>query len=184
MIAPPLSLAMDKPEWLTNMETVLEVLNEGVIIADDRQRILFANSQLVEMTGIPRKALIGFASSSFYTSQEMDFLRQQIDIAFQAGHNRYAFVLPRKGGGRLPVIISSRRLENSRGKFGIVTFTDISEQLRAEEELRSANVKLQNRQLQIEDDLRLAAPFQNSLPPSSLLVRTLGMLAVYHTLPS
>jgi hypothetical protein len=26
MIAPPLSLAMDKPEWLTSVEAVLEVL--------------------------------------------------------------------------------------------------------------------------------------------------------------
>src|SRR5260221_14536495 len=120
MIAPPLSLAMDKPEWLASMEAVLEVLNEGVVITNENHRILFANSQLVEMTGIPRQDLIGFDPSSFYSSQEMDFLRHQIDIAFQACHNRYAFVLPRKGGGRLPVIISSRRLENSRGKFCIV----------------------------------------------------------------
>ena len=48
----------EKPEWLTQMETVLEVLNEGVLIADDRHRILFANSRLVEMTGIPRQDLI------------------------------------------------------------------------------------------------------------------------------
>src|SRR6266481_4516285 len=141
MIAPPLSLAMDKPEWLTSMEAVLEVLNEGVVITNENHRILFANARFVEMTGIPRQDLIGFDPSSFYSSQEMDFLRQQIDVAFRAGHNRYAFVLPRKGGGRLPVIISSRRLENSHGKFGIVTFTDISEQLRAEEEIGRASCR-------------------------------------------
>ena len=100
------SIETQKPEWLTQMETVLEVLNEGVVIADDSHRILFANSRFVDMTGIPRQDLIGFDPSCFYSSHELDFVRQQIDVAFRTGHNRYAFVLPRKGGGRLPVIIS------------------------------------------------------------------------------
>ena len=46
------SIAMERPEWLTQMENVLEVLNEGVIVASDEHRILFANSRLVEMTGL------------------------------------------------------------------------------------------------------------------------------------
>ena len=184
MTVPLLSPAMDKPEWLMQMETVLEVLNEGVVIADDSHRILFANSRFVDMTGIPRQDLIGFAPSCFYTSQEMEFLRQQIDVAFQAGHNRYAFVLPRKGGGRLPVIISSRTLQNSGSRFGIVTFTDISEQVRAEQELRSANAALQKRQMEIEEDLRLAARVQNSLAPRSLVWDTMSVDAFYHPVHS
>src|SRR5260370_33340751 len=120
MIAPPLSLAMDKPEWLTSMEAVLEVLNEGVVITNENHRILFANSRFVEMTGIPRQDLVGYNASRFYSSQEWDFLTTQIDAAFRQGHNRYAFGLPRKDGGRLPVIISSRTLENPGRQFGIV----------------------------------------------------------------
>jgi PAS domain S-box-containing protein len=100
-------------------------LNEGVIIANDSHRILFANSRFVEMTGISGQELMEFDPSRFYSSGERDFLKQQIDVAFQAGHNRYAFVLPRKGGGRLPVIISSRTFQNSSNRFGIVTFTAI-----------------------------------------------------------
>jgi hypothetical protein len=38
------SIDMEKPQWLTQTETVLEVLNEGVIIADEHHRMLFANS--------------------------------------------------------------------------------------------------------------------------------------------
>jgi PAS domain S-box-containing protein len=178
------SIETQKPEWLTQMETVLEVLNEGVVIADDSHRILFANSRFVDMTGIPRQDLIRFDPSQFYSSQERDFLRQQIDVAFRAGHNRYAFVLPRKGGGRLPVIISSRTLQNSGSRFGIVTFTDISEQVRAEQELRSANLELQKRQTEIEEDLRLAARVQNSLAPRSLVWDTMSVDAFYHPVHS
>jgi len=175
---------MEKPEWLSRMETVLEVLNEGVVIADDHHRILFANSRFVEMTGISRQDLVGFDPSQFYSSQEWDFLTQQIEVAFRAGHNRYAFVLPRKDGSRLPVIISSRTLQISGSRLGIVTFTDISEQVRAEEELRAANTKLQKRQLEIEEDLRLAARVQRSLVPKSVLLDKLTIGAFFHPVHS
>ena len=36
------SIKMEKPEWLSQMEAVLEVLNEGVIVANERLQILFA----------------------------------------------------------------------------------------------------------------------------------------------
>jgi PAS domain-containing protein len=72
----------------------------------DSNRILFANSRLVEMTGIPRSQLVGSGCSSFYSSlEERDCLTSQIDISFQQRHNRYKFALPQEGGGRLPFII-------------------------------------------------------------------------------
>jgi PAS domain S-box-containing protein len=184
MTVPLLSPAMDKPEWLTSMEAVLEVLNEGVVITNENHRILFANARFVEMTGILKRALIGSYASQFYSPQEWDFAARQINAGFQHGHNRYAFVLPRKDGGRLPVIVSSRTLENSGGQFGIVTFTDISEQVRTAEELRSANAQLQKRQMEIEEDLRLAARVQNSLAPRSLIWDTMSVDAFYHPVHS
>jgi PAS domain S-box-containing protein len=184
MTDPTLFLDIQKPNWLAQMETVLEVLNKGVVIADDRHRIFFVNSRFSEMTGIPRQELIGFHASRFYSTQEWDFLIQQIEIAFQSGHNRYSFVLPRKDGGRLPVIISSRQFQNSDGRFGIVIFTDISEQVRTEEELRSANAKLQQRQMEIEEDLRLAAKVQNSLVPKPVVWDTISVDAFYHPVHS
>lgn len=177
-------IGIDKPDWLSQMETVLEVLNEGVLIAGDDHRILFANSRFVEMTGIPRQDLIGFDVSHFYSSQELEFLMRQVDIAFRTGNHRYTFVLPQRNGGRLPVIISSRRLQNSTGRFGIVTFTDISEQVRAEEELRAANESLKKRQIEIEEDLRLAARVQNSLAPRSVAWDALSVDAFYHPVHS
>src|SRR6267142_721303 len=178
------SIEMEKPEWFTQMENVLEVLNEGVIVASDEHRILFVNSRFVEMTGFLRHELIGVDASSFYSSQEWGFLTQQVDIAFSAGHNRHSFVLPQRGGGRLPVIISSRTIRNSAGRFGIVTFTDISEQVRAEQELRSANMELRKRQMEIEEDLRLAALIHRSLAPKSILWNTMSVDSFYHPVHS
>jgi PAS domain S-box-containing protein len=174
----------DTPEWLSQMETVLEVLNEGVIVANEGQQILFANTRFLEMTGIPREELIHFDPSQFYSSQEWDLVSQQTDVAFHTGRNRYNFVLPRNGGGRLPVIVSSRTIQNSGAKFRIATYTDISEQIRAEEELRAANAKLQARQMEIEEDLRLAARVQRSLAPKCLVWDNMSVDAFYHPVHS
>jgi PAS domain S-box-containing protein len=178
------SIKAEKPDWLAQMETVLEVLNEGVIVVNERQRILFANTRFLEMTGISQEELVYFDPSQFYSSQEWDFLSQQTDVAFRAGRNRYTFVLPRKGGGRLPVIVSSRTIENSGAQFRIATFTDISEQVRAEEELRAANAQLQARQMEIEEDLRLAARVQHSLAPKSQTWDCMSVDAFYHPVHS
>jgi len=175
---------MEKPDWLTQIEAVLEVLNEGVVIADDRNRILFANSRFLEMTGFSRHELIGNEASSFYSSQEWAALTPQIDIVFRSGHNRYSFVLPQKGGGRLPVIISSRMIRNSSEQFDVVTFTDISEQVRAEQELRSANLALRKRQMEIEEDLRLAARVQRSLAPKSITWDRVSIDSFFHPVHS
>jgi phosphoserine phosphatase RsbU/P len=175
---------MEKPEWLIPMETVLETLNEGVIVADALHRILFANSRFLEMTGIASEDLKDRGPAHFYSPQEWAFLMQQANLAFRAGHNRYTFVLPRKDGGRLPVIISSRTLENSGSRFEIVTFTDISEQVRVEQELRAANAKLQERQKEIEEDLRLAARVQKSLAPRSLVLEKMSINSFYHPVHS
>ena len=173
------SIDIEKPEWLIQMETVLEVLNEGVVVADDDHLIVFANTRFVEMTGIPLEDLLGFDISHFYSSQEWDLLMQQISVAFRAGHNRYTFVVPRRDGGRLPVVISSRLFQNSGKRFRIITCTDISEQVRVEEELRSANAELRKRQTEIEEDLRLAARVQRSLAPRPLVWDTLSVDSFY-----
>ena len=175
---------MEKPEWLAQIEAVLEVLNEGVVIADDSNRILFANSRFLEMTGFSRHELLGNEASSFYSSQEWASLTPQIDIVLRSGHNRYSFVLPQKDGGRLPVIVSSRMIRNSGHQFDVATFTDISEQVRAEQELRSANLALRKRQMEIEEDLRLAARVQRSLAPKSITWDRVSIDSFFHPVHS
>src|SRR5215475_12560559 len=162
----PTSTGTQKTEWLSHMEAVLEVLNEGVVITNDSPEILFANSRFTEMTGIPKNELVGRHPSRFYSSGEWEMVERQIDIENRDGRNRYSFVLPRPDGSRLPVIISSRRIEKSGSHFGIVTFADISEQVR------------------IEEDLRLAARVQKSLVPKSLKDDKISVDSFYHPVHS
>jgi len=66
-----------------------------------------------------------------------------------------------------------------REQFWNRNIHDISDQVRVEEELRSANVKLRERQMEIEEDLRLAARVQNSLAPRPLVWDTMSVDAFY-----
>ena len=56
-----------KPDWLVQMEDVLETLNEGVMILDDCRKILYMNSCLERMFGFPASEIVGHLGSDFYT---------------------------------------------------------------------------------------------------------------------
>jgi sigma-B regulation protein RsbU (phosphoserine phosphatase) len=172
---------VEVPEWLEQFDGLLESLNEGVIITDDCHRILFVNSCFEEMIGLSSEELVGHTSSQFYTPEEFGFILKQIDLGAPSGRNRFEFVLPLKDGSRMPVIISSKRLEDPDGRdFAIVTFTDISEQKKAEAQLRDANIQLEDRQREIDEDLALAARVQQSLAPKSIVWGALRVDTYYH----
>ncbi len=161
---------LEKPEWLLQVEGILGTLNEGVLIADDCQNIVFINECFEEMLGVPASEVIGRTAAQFYTQEEYKFLMERSEEGNRTGQNRYEFVVPQKDGGRMPVVISSRRVEDPDGRmFAIVTFTDISDQKRAEAQLRDANAQLEERQKEIDEDLALAARVQQSLAPQSLV---------------
>jgi PAS domain S-box-containing protein len=169
------------PEWLEQVEGLLESLNEGVIITDDCHRMLFVNSCFEEMIGQPASELVGRVSSEFYSPEEFAFVLKQIELSVITGRNRFEFVLPLKDGSRMPVIVSSRRLEDPDGReFAIVTFTDISDQKSAEAQLRDANFRLELRQKEMDEDLALAARVQQSLAPKSIVWGGLRVDTYYH----
>jgi sigma-B regulation protein RsbU (phosphoserine phosphatase) len=160
-----------RPRWLRQMEPILEILNDGVVIADESGRILFVNSDFEEMTAIPRGEIIGRDGRRLYDRAEEFALVQAFhNKAMEMGRSREEFLLPTKDGGRLPVVVSVRAMQRPGGeRFAIVTLTDISQQKYTEEKLRAANARLERYQLEIEQDLALAARVQQSLAPAPFL---------------
>ena len=172
----------ERPEWLETMEPILETLNEGVLVADDCDRILFVNSVFEEMTGVPRQEIIGQdAAKLYYNPEDFAILQEFRNRTRRAGRDRHEFYLPTKDGGRVPVVVNARALEDPDGReFAIVTFTDISEQKLAEAQVRTANAQLEQRHKEIEEDLALAARVQQSLAPKSLVWGGVRVEAFYH----
>jgi PAS domain S-box-containing protein len=160
---------VERPEWVGQMEGVLGTLNEGVLITDDCHQIVSANDVMLQMARLPASAVLGRTPACFYSGEDQQFLLRQIERGQQLGRNRFEFYVPRSDGGRVPVMISARVLEDPDGRqFAVVTFTDITEQKEAEAQLRHANEKLEERQKEIEFELQLAARVQQSLAPKQL----------------
>jgi phosphoserine phosphatase RsbU/P len=164
-------LKSEEPQWLQQMGSILETLNDGVVIPEDSNQILFANAVFEEMTGTPRSEIIGTDARQLYDRAEEFALAQAFhQKALEIGRSREESFLPTKGGGRLPVVVSVRAMRRPEGgRFSIVTLTDISDQKRTEEKLRAANARLEQHQREIEQDLVLAARIQQSLAPKPFL---------------
>jgi PAS domain S-box-containing protein len=156
-------------KWVNDMKGVLETLNQGVIINDDRKRIVFANRLFLKMIGIPAEELLGVTITDLYPPEDAAALQKHIARRQVEGQSQYEFYLPQKGGGKLPILVTARQIEDPQGNvFAVITATDITEQKRAENALREANTELEQRHREIEEDLLLAARVQQSLAPSGL----------------
>src|ERR1700739_310965 len=174
-------MAIAKPEWLEQMETILETLNEGVLIADDCNHVLFVNSVFEEMTGIERADILGRDPADLYSPEDRLVLQELRRKTRERGRSTNEFYLPTRAGGRLPIVASARSIEDPDGRsFTIVSLIDISEQKAAEQGLRTANAQLEKRQKEIEEDLVLAARVQQSLAPDSLVWGGIRVETFYH----
>jgi phosphoserine phosphatase RsbU/P len=160
----------ERPQWLQQMEPILETLNDGVVVGDDSSQILFVNTVFEEMTGFLRAEIIGRDAVQLLLGAE-DHGRVQAfrDKTREKGRGHEEFFLATKDGGRLPALISLRAIYGPEGgRFVIVTLVDISEQKRTEERLRAANERLEERRREIEQDLLLATRVQQSLAPKAI----------------
>ncbi|HEV3447051.1 MAG TPA: PAS domain S-box protein, partial [Gemmataceae bacterium] len=128
-----------KPEWLEQMEAVLETLNEGILISDDCDHVLFVNSVFEEMTGIARADILGRDPGELYSPEDLLILQELRNKTRQTGRSTNEFYIPTRAGGRLPILASARSIEDPDGRsFDIVSVIDISEQKAAEHDLRTA----------------------------------------------
>jgi len=173
-------MTVGQREWLKQMEGILELLNEGVVIMDDREHILFANKCMERLLGAPRSDLVGKSVEAFYSGQDYAFTQERRALVKEMGYDRFEFFVSHTDGTRVPVILSSRKLEAPDGsQFSVITCTDITEQKKAEQSLRDANVQLERRAEEIERDLTLATRVQQSLAPQALQWGRLAVEAYY-----
>lgn len=163
------SVAKPSPEWLDSVAGILETLNQGVIIVDDCGEIVFSNSHFTDMMETSIDDLLGRKVTELFPPEDVPELARQIAHRKVHGKNLFEFYLPRPDGSRLPAIFTSRQLEDPNGQiFAVVTTTDITAQKLAEAALRKANLQLEQRHREIEEDLVLAARVQQSLAPGKL----------------
>jgi len=162
-------MAPTQNQWLDQVGSVLETLNQGVIITNDQRRIVFVNSMFLEMLQKPAEGVFGKLITDLYSPEERHRIQEFIARRKEQGRARYEFYMPQSDGGRLPVEVTARSVHGDDGRaYGIITAVDISDQKSAQMELSRANSFLLERQRQMEHELQLAERVQQSLAPKCL----------------
>jgi PAS domain S-box-containing protein len=168
------------PDWLRPMESILEELNEGVVIVDNQLRIVFANEALIRLGAYECGELQGQTPDAIFPPEDMPYIMQQHETGQRYGRHRHEFYIPRKDGEKIPAIFSGRMIHGPDGQdYTLLLMTDISAQKRVEEQLRESNTLLEKRQREIEAELSLAARVQQSLAPRSLVWNDVAVEAYY-----
>ncbi len=57
---------VDDDKWLHQVGSVLETLNQGVVISDEDRRIVFANSMFLEMSKMSAEEVLGRSVMDLY----------------------------------------------------------------------------------------------------------------------
>ena len=168
------------PDWCRQTESILEELNEGVVIVDNQLRVVFANQALLRMGQYERGEIEGRTPEAFFPAKDIPYLLRQNESGHRYGRHRNEFYFPRKGGEKIPSIFSGRVIHGPDGQeYVLLIVTDISAQKRVEEELRQSNALLEQRQQEIDDELSLAARVQQSLAPQTLLWNDVSVETYY-----
>ena len=168
------------PDWLHQTETILEELNEGVVIADNQLRVVFANEALLRLGRYQRNEIQGRTPDAIFPPEDIPYIMQQHESGHRYRHSRNEFYFPRKDGEKIPAIFSGREIQGPDGQeYVLLVVTDISAQKRIEEQLRASNALLEKRQMEIEAELSLAARVQQSLAPQSLVWNDVSVETYY-----
>ena len=174
------SLTVDTPNWLLQMEGILEELNEGVVIVDSQLRIVFVNETFLQLALCERGEMHGRTPDAIFPPGDMPYIMKQHELGHRYGHHRHEFYIPRKDGEKIPVIVSSREIRGPDGQtYVLIIVTDIREQKRVEAQLRESKALLEDRQNQFEADLAIAERVQQSLAPHALAWKNLSVEAYY-----
>ena len=173
-------MSVQTPAWLRQITGILEALNEGVVIVDDQLRVIFANEALIRLSGYERDELQGRTPDSLFPPEDLPYVMAQHETGQRYGRHRHEFYLPRKDGEKVPAIFSGQTIQGLDGQnYVLLILTDISAQKRIEQELRKSNVRLEQRQQEIEAELSLASRVQQSLAPRSILWNDIAVEAYY-----
>ena len=117
-------------------EELLLSMAEGIVVDDADGRIIFVNPSAIRMMGYPQEELLGLHWSEYIPPDQHDRVIDANRRRARGQSDTYEIDLVRKGGGRLPVMVSGiPRFE--RGGFAgtMAVFTDIAERKQGEQAL-------------------------------------------------
>ena len=139
-------------ETQNKYQTLINELQEGVLLEDTEGKINFVNPRMLEMLDYLEVELIGKHWSEIVPSDQIKKVREESARRSERISSTYESELIGRGGKRFPVIVSARPLYNPGGEFeGVLSvFTDITDRKKAEIDLQESRDQLAARTQELE----------------------------------
>lgn len=121
--------------------SVVENAQSGIVIIDTEFRPIYANDEMLRITGYPRDEFIGADFRRYLDEESLELVADRFQRR-QKGEevpSRYEFTIVRKDGEKRRVEISSSVIKDSKQRTTTLTqVRDITEQQQAEEQIKSS----------------------------------------------
>ncbi len=131
------------------LDLLTELSREGLMIADEKQRIIFANTKMAEMVKRPKEDLLGRHLGEVLTSQHLH-MALELFAQVEQGHQqelRFCSLLdPPQAQTREPRVFETCMAVSRLGHKTLTCLylRDLTERIAMERELQKSNVFLQN----------------------------------------
>ncbi len=118
--------------------TVVERMNDGLIVLDERHRITYVNKKLCEMLGVPEDELLGRSPADYLDEGSRAVYAAQLEKRVRGENTPYEVEWLTKSGSRLVTIVTPQPIFSPSGSYrgAFSVLTDVSERKRAEALLR------------------------------------------------
>ncbi len=156
--------------------TIIETVNEGILMLDENGEIIFANEILAQMLGYPLREILGMSIFIFMDDRNRQLLKYHLAALRQGKAHHYDLELITNQGYAIWTTISSNPLLNEAGNYSgsLSLVTDISQRKQIEEALRESEEKLRAILNAIQDALLLIEPQGNILIANQTVAQRLG----------
>ncbi len=124
---------------------LIETMNEGLGMVDNKGIRTFVNRKFCEMTGYPKEELVGYPAAKLYVEEENQKIFQEQRIKREKGEDDpYEIVITHKDGNKIQVLVSPKPVYDKDGQYlgSIAIFTDITDRKKAEEKLKESEQRL------------------------------------------
>lgn len=148
-------------------QSLLDHMNDHLIVIDRNKRVIFCNRQFLESTGLSLQETIGSSPSERIVPDDWRRVERIYDELITGARETATYIYRAvRPQGVLHFESSARSIRDTDGQIAIeILSRDVSARERAREELASANEALRRAQKATDDDLRVAKHVHESLLP-------------------
>jgi len=139
-----------RPVTSTSLRALLEAVPEAMLLADKTGRIVLANDQTAKQFGYQRRELLAWKAENLIVRRLRHEYRRHLRDCFanprkKSLHSGMTLFGLRKSGAQFPIEISLRRVNARPGVMVVLAIRDVTDHVRADEVLREARDRLDER---------------------------------------